>query len=310
MKKKIYLKFILLFLGLNFTELIIAQTEEKIIIKKEMKKDVEGAWLGVMLKQIDDDKVEVEKVIENSPAEKSGIEKGDIFVSIDGKVIQSSKNVVDAVSGKKPKSKIKIIVLRNNSKKEIEAELGVSDLKEKTISITTDMFENEMPMMHGFQLFNDKPKYEIGLEVETLNKQLAEYFEVPDKKGVIVKSVVEDSPASKSGFKAGDIIIKIGNDRIKNVNDVIEILDDSKNGESLSFEVLRKGVSKKLQVALNKTSDEDGECECAKNKRNIIKGFKLNHFPKNFNWEAEPHMKKIPRGDSQSKEIKVEVMEL
>ena len=51
-----------------------------------------------------------------------------------------------------------------------------------------------------------------GIEAESLDSQLAEYFGV--KEGVLVRSVVRGSAAEKSGLRAGDVIVKVDDTRI------------------------------------------------------------------------------------------------
>ena len=52
---------------------------------------------------------------------------------------------------------------------------------------------------------------------------------------MLVKNVEEESIASKAGFKAGDVIVKMGIDRIKNVNDITELLEDVKKMTKLNL---------------------------------------------------------------------------
>ena len=52
----------------------------------------------------------------------------------------------------------------------------------------------------------------VGIEAESLDSQLAEYFGV--KEGVLVRSVVRGSAAEKSGLRAGDVIVKIDDNRV------------------------------------------------------------------------------------------------
>jgi len=69
----------------------------------------------------------------------------------------------------------------------------------------------------------------LGVQIESLSPQLADYFGVKDG-GVLVSSVTKDSPAEKAGLKAGDVITSINGDRVRDYNDLINELRD-KSGE-------------------------------------------------------------------------------
>ena len=57
-----------------------------------------------------------------------------------------------------------------------------------------------------------------GIEAESLDSQLAEYFGV--KEGVLVRSVVRGSAAEKSGLRAGDVIVKIDYNRVTSPREI------------------------------------------------------------------------------------------
>jgi serine protease Do len=65
----------------------------------------------------------------------------------------------------------------------------------------------------------------LGVQVESLSPQLADYFGVKDG-GVLVSSVTKDSPAEKAGLKAGDVITSINGDRVRDYDDLINELRD------------------------------------------------------------------------------------
>ena len=76
--------------------------------------------IGIVLKEKEDRKgVWIERVTPESPAEKAGLLPGDQFVSIDGKEVQSLKDIHDAVAHKGWGREIVIIILRAGVKKEI-----------------------------------------------------------------------------------------------------------------------------------------------------------------------------------------------
>ena len=90
----------------------------------------------------------------------------------------------------------------------------------------------------------------IGANLRPLSEQLAEYFQAPSGKGVLVESVEEESAAEKAGMKAGDVIVNIGGESVEDLSDVWEILSDYDEGEKVDIEVIRKGSRNKLSLEI------------------------------------------------------------
>jgi hypothetical protein len=93
-----------------------------------------------------------------------------------------------------------------------------------------------------------------GLSLQTLNSQLAEYFEVPGGEGVLVERVKKGSAGAKAGFKAGDVILKVGEAEVSEVADIWEAIDEMEKGEKAAVEVLRKGKKQALTLEVEKAS--------------------------------------------------------
>jgi serine protease Do len=69
----------------------------------------------------------------------------------------------------------------------------------------------------------------LGVQIQTLSPQLAEYFGVKDG-GVLVANVTKDSPAEKAGLKAGDVITSLDGDRVDDAGALMNELRE-KSGE-------------------------------------------------------------------------------
>lgn len=75
------------------------------------------------------------------------------------------------------------------------------------------------------------------------------------KKGCLVGDVIPEAAAQKGGMEKGDIIIKVADKAIAKRDDLTEYLKATKPGETVKFEVLRKGKSVKLEITLDSPSD-------------------------------------------------------
>jgi hypothetical protein len=78
---------------------------------------------------------------------------------------------------------------------------------------------------------------EWGITVQSLTEALASFFN--RKEGVLVSDVAEDSPAAKSGLRAGDILIRAGNKKLRNVEDFLSWQAEKKEDKSAEVEVIR-----------------------------------------------------------------------
>src|SRR5262249_25174674 len=100
---------------------------------------------------------------------------------------------------------------------------------------------------HSF-LFREGGPRRLGIEYQELGDQLARYFKV--EKGVLVTSVDEDSPAAKSGMKAGDVIMKFDGRAIEDAEDLRKEVRDAESGADVTVTVERDGRPVDLKVKL------------------------------------------------------------
>jgi membrane-associated protease RseP (regulator of RpoE activity) len=87
----------------------------------------------------------------------------------------------------------------------------------------------------------------IGISTTQLTKQLAEYFGIGDSQGVLVTSVVDDSPAAKAGLKAGDVITAIDGDKVEDAGDLAQGINKKKDGD-VTLTVIRNKNQRTITV--------------------------------------------------------------
>lgn len=82
-----------------------------------------------------------------------------------------------------------------------------------------------------------------GIDVQAMDAGMSQYFQAPDQTagGVIVREIDPDSPGSRAGLVAGDIVVAIGNRNVSSVSDYWSAMRDYGVGEAMSFQVVRKG---------------------------------------------------------------------
>jgi serine protease Do len=91
----------------------------------------------------------------------------------------------------------------------------------------------------------------LGISVETLTDQLAEYFGVKDGHGVLVTEVRENTPAAKAGLKAGDIITAIDDQKVDDVSSLTGPLNKKEEG-AVKLTIMRDRNQQTITVTLEK----------------------------------------------------------
>jgi len=211
----------------------------------------QSGYLGVAVDQLDQLEKEelgisygifVTEVIEDSPAEKYGIEVEDIIQKYDGKKIRRPRDLVRYVEATKPESKVVIAVYRDSENKEIEVVVGSKEKEDWT-------------WHHGGKhkmIICDDNKGYLGVKLYELNSDLASYFHLPEDGGALVLDVMEESPAEQADIKAGDVIIALGDSSVTNPKNVRDILKDYEAGDKIICKVIRKEKKRMIHVTLDK----------------------------------------------------------
>jgi S1-C subfamily serine protease len=194
----------------------------------------------------------VHSVVDDSPAEKAGIEENDVITEFNGKKIQDAEDLVAAVRGTRPDEEVPVVIARNDQTKSLKVKVGALPSRRHPMAIT-------VPPVPPIRLRISRESGLFGLETLTLNSQLGDYFGAPHGRGVLVEKVGGSSPAAKAGFKAGDVILKLGNDDIEETEDLRSALDDYDNGDTARFQILRKGST--IALALIVTDERRGRHE-------------------------------------------------
>jgi serine protease Do len=228
----------------------IAVAQEAAVIRTGTKSS--KGWLGVSIQDVTPkfarqeglnvkEGAYVNEVVERSPADSAGIEEEDVVTEFNGKRIETAEDLSEAVAATKPGTKVSVKVNRNGESKSLNTVIR----KNKTRGSAA----YSMPFMPNVVMSRfGAPLSAEGLSLMELNGQLAEYFEVPGKKGMLVTSVEKDENGAKAGIKAGDVLTKIGDEPVKGMDDIHEAFSEAEEGAKLRVELLRKG--KKVTVTL------------------------------------------------------------
>ncbi len=157
----------------------------------------------------------VTDVVPGGPAEKAGVEQGDIVIKFGGKSIENVTQLRNIVAATNPGSTVKITILRNQ--KEMELELTVGDLTKA---------QKEVQRQIGNKI--------LGLTVQKVTPQIAKEIGLKKATGVIITSVEPGSVAAQAGLENGDIIFRVGNTEVYDPGEFSKLISQAaKEGGAL-----------------------------------------------------------------------------
>jgi serine protease Do len=96
----------------------------------------------------------------------------------------------------------------------------------------------------------------LGVQIQTVNEDIAQSLGLKDAKGAFVASVVKGSPADKAGFKEGDVVIAVDGISIETNRDMTRKVATLADGATASFTVIRDGKQTTLRAKVGKREAE------------------------------------------------------
>jgi len=169
----------------------------------------------------DTDGVLIADVISDSPAEKGGLQKGDVVLEYDGKKVEDRYQLTKMVGNTPIGKKVKITALRNKGQKTLW--ITIKELSEKQVAAAGPTQPEETDRW--------------GLRVQDINRALADQLRLPDDAGVVITSVEPGSPAQEGNLQAGDVIIEVENNPVNDLADFRKYIERYKKEKTLLLTV-------------------------------------------------------------------------
>lgn len=235
-------------------------------IVEQLKKygKVKRGWLGVyIVYNKKDGSQSIGSVVKGSPADKAGIKKRDIIISIDSKRIKEHKDITNIVKALPPGKVVKIEIKRDKKLKVLKIKIG--ELKEKRYDkyryyYKYGDFEKRLPDFYEIPEISSsfplnrkitvhiKNSRKLGINIIEITPELATKFNVREGYGLMISKIDKDSAAKKGGLKVGDIIIKANNKETKVTSDIRKVLYSLEDKEPVLLELYRDKKMKKIKI--------------------------------------------------------------
>ena len=205
-------------------------------------------------------------------------------------------------------NKCTVIVKKDGETKEFSFPLDNLDILDSLKEELSKSFSNIDILQSDSSFCKTKTAW-LGVNIQPLTDQLRDFFKVRGSGGVLISEVVEDSPAEKVGFKAGDVIISVDGDKVEDGKDLVTLIRGKEVGEKVKIKIIRNGRKRTINVVL-------GEKEL--NEPHIFSFFKhkddndspLSYPPGMFKFPQHKFNKELKNLKNEMKELRKELEEL
>jgi serine protease Do len=169
------------------------------------------------------------EVVKNSPAHKDGIKSGDVIIKYNDKTIENTNDLIKELATSSIDDEVSLTIIRNGKKQEITTTISSeNNLKERAV------FSNE----------NTKLVKELGVKATPINKEIRAIYGLEDTlEGLFITQV---KPGSIVMLRPGNIILKANNNKIKDINDLEQEIEVSKQADDYLTLVIANEIGTKL----------------------------------------------------------------
>ncbi len=185
---------------------------------------VTRGWVGVSLQEVTPSLARnlnlkapkgalVAEVARGGPAEKAGIRRGDVIVSLDGGAIESANELRNRLAGTRVGKKVEIVILRRGERITVQSVVEAYKPRER---------------MAALDLGN-----RMGLEVKEISIMEARKRKLNSREGVLITRVDPQGAAGRAGLEVGDIVYQVNQQAIRGPKDYHRIVEQLPPGQEI-----------------------------------------------------------------------------
>jgi serine protease Do len=238
-------------------------------------------YLGVNLSEVDTDRMnalhlkdahaaEVMYVDHDAPAAKSGLKVHDVILQLDGQPFENadqlSHRLLEMPSGRT----VSFLVNRDGTPITVSVQLcDPEELKHKAWSQHKTARETAPPRSGFSQTFVGAPSTAVtgildtvmpkglyvGVELNPVRTQLADYFGVTSGTGLLVENVDYQSPGAQAGLKAGDVVVRVESRQMTSKGDWVKAIRN-RRGHLVQVTVMRNKQEQVLTMSAGKLKNK------------------------------------------------------
>lgn len=196
------------------------------------KGSVTRGWMGATIQTVNSNLAEamdlettkgalVAEIVEDGPADKAGIQTGDVIITFNGYSIRDSQHLSQIVAATAVDDVVAVELIR--------------DGKTKTLKLTVGMRPGDV--------FNMKTQsgdvLNFGMTVQNITDEIARQLQLESSDGVLISDVEPGGSADRAGLRRGDIILEINRKAVKNLDDYRAVIRDLNSDEGAVLYIQR-----------------------------------------------------------------------
>ena len=212
----------------------------------------ERGYLGVGLQPLDENIADslglpkdrgeiVRTVVDGEPADKAGIQQGDVITKVAGREVTPDETVSYLIANTSVGTRVPLEVIRGGRRMTLQVQVGQRPTEEELVKQAGGGDDDsdqglgaETPVAPGSAL---------GLSMQPLNPQIIRALNLAaDKKGVVITSVDPASDAAEKGLRRGDVIVSVNRQAVSQPQQVVAAVDATKRaGRSSVLLLIKRG---------------------------------------------------------------------
>lgn len=199
----------------------------------ETGKVVRG-WLGVSIADVTpefakmynlktDRGVLIREVVNDGPADKAGVEAGDIVVEVSGRKVHNTTELSSLIGASEPGTTAKLKILRDGN--------------DKTINVVLEEFPEDEALLAQSRRSSIES---LGIEVQNITGDMRSQYNLSsDDEGVVISRVQSGSISDRVGLQEGDLIIRVNREYVSSVSEFDTVVSELASGDPVVLYIKR-----------------------------------------------------------------------
>jgi serine protease Do len=195
---------------------------------------VTRGWLGVSLQALNKELADsfglknthgalVNEVIKESPADKAGLQRGDIILIYDGSPVEDLHDLPQLVAETPVDKVVQIKIFRDGKERKLKVKIGKLD-------------EGK----HQFATSSKASGGALGITAANVTPELAERYSLGGNEGVLIVNIAPDGPAAEANLRVGDLIVAADGKEVNSVKELGAVVGKLSTGKVLRLLIQRK----------------------------------------------------------------------
>ncbi len=233
------------FMGLSFS--VPMDVAMKVVEQLKSSGHVQRGWLGVQIQDVSRELAEsfgmdkpegalISKVIKNSPAQKSGLEVGDVIIEYNDNNVPTSSTLPAMVGVTEIGKRVPVVVIRQGKKRNLSVRIG---------ELTDEVAETTIQDVEQGIVEIDR----MGVNVSDVSEDMRAQLQISTG-GVLIYQV-NKGPAAESGLRRGDVILQVQYKDVKNAEQFKQLIDAAETDRPVAMLVQRGKHPIYLAINLN-----------------------------------------------------------